>query len=462
MQKKNNIHSFNSSHVIVGSFLMTILIGTILLSLPITTQNGESVGVLNALFTATSAICVTGLTVLNTMATWNTLGKIIILLLIQIGSLGFMTLVTLILVFLGRKITLKDRILIQDSFNLFNFKGVVSFIKKIVLGTLIVEIIGAIFLSFEFIPKFGFIKGFFVSIFHSISAFCNAGFDILGESSLMDYSTNYLVNITLMFLIVLGGLGFTVWLDLLELIKSIINKKKCSKNLFLKISLHTKLTLLISFILIIIGWIVVFVLEYTNKKTIGAFCLDEKLLASLFQSVTLRTAGFDALGQANLFDGTKFFSMLLMIIGGSPGGTAGGIKTVTVGVVVLAALSLIRGSDSINIFKKSISFTTVQKALSIIILFIFFVFSATIVLSISEANSGYEFLDLLYEVISAIATVGLSTGITPYLTTIGKITIIICMFIGRIGPITVALALSFNKSSNKNNIHYPKDRILVG
>lgn len=462
--KKENLFSLGPAHIITFSFLIIILIGTILLNLPISSVDGESVGILNAMFTATSAVCVTGLVVVNTLSHWTIFGKIIILLLIQIGSLGFMSLFTFVLVFLGRKITLKERILIQESFNLSSFKGMVSFLKKIITGTFIIEGIGALILSIKFIPKYGFFKGIFNGIFHSVSAFCNAGFDILGENSLMDYRTDYVINITLMALIILGGLGFSVWLDLLKYIKHLIAKFKKIRSDKFVMSLHSKVVLCMTLILILMGFISTFALEFKNSETIGNLRLDQKILVSLFQTVTLRTAGFDAIGQANLTYGSKFIAIILMAIGGSPGGTAGGIKTVTIGALFFTIVSVIKGKDCVTAFKRTISFHTVQKALTVLIMMISFIFLATILLSVSEVNNkyNYEFIDLLYETTSALGTVGLSTGMTQYLSFFGRVIIMICMFVGRIGPITVVLGLSFKKRGKKNVIHYPEEKIIVG
>lgn len=458
------ILNIGPAHIITFSFMLVILAGTVLLALPIASQNGESIGIIDAMFTVTSAVCVTGLVVVNTLTHWTLFGKIVILLLIQIGALGFMSLFTLVLVALGRKITLKERILIQESFNLSNFKGMVKFLKTIIAGTFIIEGIGAILLSFEFIPIYGLNEGIFMSIFHSISAFCNAGFDILGAVSLVDYQTNYLVNLTIMGLIILGGLGFSVWLDIGKYIRYIGDKYRKKKVSLFKMNLHSKLTLGITAILIIFGALLILILEYTNSQTIGNLNFWDKVMASTFQSVTLRTAGFDSIGQASLGDGSKFFSILLMAIGGSPGGTAGGIKTVTIGVLVLAVVSVIRGRDHVIAFKKTISFHTVQKALAVIMMMISIVFISTIALTITEKNLSPEFgfLDILFEVTSALATVGLSTGITASLSPLGRIILIICMFVGRLGPITIALSLSFSKRNKMNILHYPEEKIIVG
>ncbi len=462
--KEKGLFKFGPPHIIVFSFFIVILIGTFLLNLPISSQNGESIGFIDAMFTATSAVCVTGLVVVNTYYHWSLFGKIVILLLIQIGGLGFMSLFTIVLVFLGKKITLKGRILIQESFNLSTFKGMVMFLKKIIKVTFVIEGLGAIILSLRFIPEYGFIGGVFRGIFHSISAFCNAGFDILGANSLMPYSTDYVINVTIMVLIILGGLGFTVLIDISKYVKYKIAKFRKKKVELFIMTAHSKLALTITAILILLGAILTFIIEYKNPETLLNLRFDQKILASMFQSVTLRTAGFDAIGQADLNYGSKFLAIILMAIGGSPGGTAGGIKTVTIGALVLAVISVIKGKDCITAFKKTISVSTIQKALSVIMMMMTLIFTATIILTMTEKGIGiqYEFIDILYEVASALGTVGLSTGITPSLSFIGKIVIILCMFIGRLGPITIVLALSFTKLNKKNVIHYPEEKIIVG
>lgn len=463
-EKHKGIFKFGPPHIIVFSFFIVILIGTFLLNLPIASKSGESIGFIDAMFTATSAVCVTGLVVVNTYFHWTLFGKIIILLLIQIGGLGFMSLFTIILVFLGKRITLKGRILIQESFNLATFKGIVMFLKKIIRVTFIIEGIGAVILSLRFIPEYSVKGGIFRGIFHSISAFCNAGFDILGSNSLIPYSTDYIINITIMLLIILGGLGFTVLIDINNYIRYKINKFRKNKTKLFVMSLHSKLALTVTAILILLGMVLTFIIEYNNPKTLANLRFDQKLLVSLFQSVTLRTAGFDAIGQADLNYGSKFLAIILMAIGGSPGGTAGGIKTVTIGVLVLAVISVIRGKDSIIAFKKTISISTIQKSLAIIIMMMTLIFTATIILTMTEKGIGiqFDFIDILYEVSSALGTVGLSTGITSSLSFVGKIVIILCMFIGRLGPITIILALSFRKRSKKNVIHYPEEKVIVG
>lgn len=461
---RNIFAKLKPTQIIVVGFLFFNLIGTILLLLPFASTDGKSVGFVDALFTSTSAICVTGLSVVNTLEQWTIFGKIVIMFLIQIGGIGFMTIVTSILVFLGRRITLKERVIIQESFNLDNYQGMVSFAKRIVIGTFIFEGAGAVLLSLRFIPEFGFLSGIFKGIFHSVSAFCNAGFDILGRDSLVSYSDDYLINIVISLLIIIGGLGFVVWMDLFNILKSCRQKNFILKNKIQMLSLHSKLVLTITFGLIVFGWIFFFCTEYSNPETLGKFSFGNKILASFFQSVTLRTAGFASLNQASLTYTSKLMGIILMFIGGSSGSTAGGIKTATFGAVMMAVVSVVKGRDSISVYKKSISFITVQKALTVVVMMIAVLLGLTMILSFTESNINFkhEFMDLFYEAASAVGTVGLSVGITPYLSVLGKIFICIGMFIGRLGPVTVAVAISSRRKSGENLVHYPEERIFVG
>lgn len=461
---KKIFFKLSPTQIIVTGFLALNLIGTLLLLMPFSSADGMSTSFLDALFTSTSALCVTGLSVVNTLTHWSLFGKCVILFLIQIGGIGFMTIVTIILVVLGKKVTLKERIVMQESFNLDTFQGMVSFAKKIVLGTLFFEGTGAILLSVKFIPEFGFCSGIFKSIFHSVSAFCNAGFDLIGENSIGPYANDLYINIIISFLIIVGGLGFIVWIDLLRVFKNQKIKKFSLKNKFQNLSLHSKLVLSITAALLLFGWIYIFFSEYDNPETLGNMNILEKLLVSFFQSVTFRTAGFATIDQGSLTYGTKFLGIIFMLIGGSSGSTAGGIKTVTIGAVFVAVISVIQGKDSLSVFKKSISFNTVQKALTVIIMMLGFLIVISIALSFTEKgiNYKYEFLDLFFEASSALGTVGLTTGITPYLSILGKIFICAGMFIGRLGPVTIAVALSSRNTSGKNLLYYPEEKIFVG
>lgn len=451
------------SQILVIGFLVVILIATILLMLPISSQSGESTSLIDALFTSTSAVCVTGLVVVNTLEHWSLFGKIVILLCIQIGGLGFMSLVSMIYIVIGRKITLKNRLLMQEALNFNTTAGIVRFTKMIVQLTILVEGLGALLLSFVFIPEFGFLKGIGYAIFHAISAFCNAGFDLIGGNSLTPYVGNGIINFTIMSLIVCGGLGFTVWIDTYNAIKL---KREAAehftwKQAFYKMSLHSKLVWVLTIVLIVGGFFFFFIVEYTNPATLGDLTFKEKIYAAMFQSISPRTAGFNTITLPELRLPSKLMSIILMFIGGSPAGTAGGVKTVTIGVLILCALSTLKGKEQTVAFKRTIPNRVIMRALTVIMLAITVVMVMLMVLTVTEDAS---FIDILFEVISAFGTVGSTLGITSQLSIIGKIIIIILMFIGRLGTITmgVALVVRQRRMNEKGSIQYPEEKILVG
>lgn len=456
---------FKPGQIIVMGFIFVIIIGSILLNLPIASNNGESIGIVDAIFTATSAVCVTGLVVVNTFEQWTLFGKTIILLLIQIGGLGFMTVVTLFLILAGKKITLKERIVIQESLNQNSLQGMVKLVKNILLCTIIFELIGAVLLTVVFIiDGYSVLTSMGMGIFHSISAFCNAGFDVIGTAGLTPYANNFLLNIVIMSLIICGGLGYTVWLDILDASKKIRTKNMSYKRALSKLTLHTKIVLWTTLILIVFGWIFFFVCEFNNSLTIKDMSMGEKVLTSLFQSVTCRTAGFNTIDQAGMTYASKFMSIMLMFIGGSPAGTAGGIKTTTLAIIVIAVLSVVRGSNKINFMERNIPFQVLQKALAVFFVsFGSFVIITMILIFTEDAMAAnYEFLDLLFETSSAIGTVGLTTGVTPTLSPIGRIMISIGMFLGRLGPITMVIALAKQHSAFSDSLDYPEEKIMVG
>lgn len=457
-------HNMHPTQILVIGFLAVILLGSILLMLPISSSTAQYTPFEDALFTATSAVCVTGLVVVDTASHWSLFGKIVIICGIQIGGLGFMSLVSMVFVALGKRITLKNRLIMQEALNFNTTAGVVRFTKMVVKGTLIVEGIGALLLAFVFVPEYGFVKGIWYAIFHAISAFCNAGFDIIGDSSLAPYVGNGIVNMVIMSLIIIGGLGFSVWVDVYRVIKHKMEAPKhyTWKQTINKLMLHTKLVGVITFALLIIGFIVIFILEYKNPGTLGGLTLKEKIYAAMFQSVSPRTAGFYTITLANLTDTSKLFTVILMFIGGSPAGTAGGIKTVTIGVLAVCAISTIKGNDQVVAFKRKISFNIITRALTIVMIAMVVVAVAVGILSLTE---DFTFMEILFETVSAFATVGTTLGITPFLSLAGKILIIIVMFIGRLGPITMAVALMVrqgNKENAKGNIQYPEEKVMVG
>lgn len=449
--------------IMIG-FAIMILIGALLLTLPIATASGESTSFLDALFTATSANCVTGLVLVNTVDYWSIFGKIVILLLIECGALGFMTILTLVLMLVRKNISLKNRLVIQASFNQNSIGGMVRLVKRVVIITLSFQAVGALLLAISFYASADMAvpEAIFNGIFHSISAFCNAGFDNIGAQSLMPFVTNPAINFLIMALIISGGLGFTVWIEIFEKIR---NRKHQSLRLRINhLSLHAKIAISVTAVLIIGGMLIFMLFEWNNPGTIGNLSAPEKIQASLFQSVAVRTAGFFSIDQGALTDVSKFFSSLLMLIGGSPVSTAGGIKTVTIGVIFFTMLSVIRGRNRIEAFGRTIPFEIMQKALMIVSAFLIMVLSATFILHFAEANNpiSNNFIDLFYEVCSASGTVGLTTGLTPALSPLGKIIIIFCMYFGRLSPITIAVGLSLKLHNNMDGTTLPEEKVFIG
>ena len=443
-----------TTQIILLSFLITILIGSFLLSLPISSANGKSVSYLDALFTATTSTCVTGLVTLPTFSTWSFFGQTVILLLIQIGGLGVITIMSGVMLLFNRKMGIGDRLLIQDAFNLNTMSGLIEFVKNVLFGTLIIETLGAILYMFVFVPEFG-TKGIWISVFNSISAFCNAGLDIIGGNSICNYATNPLINIVTSSLVILGGLGYIVWWDVLRVIRK---RTPQNKKVFRYLSLHSKIVIAVTSILIVCGALLIFVFEYSNPLTIGNMALSDKIQVSLFQSITTRTAGFASVPQENLTDPSTVVSMLLMLIGGSPVGTAGGIKTVTVAVLFCSAFATITNKSSASLFGRSISESFVKKAVAVVVAFVTIcTVSTVLMLTICNAPA----IDVIYETVSASATVGLSRNLTARLNTFGKIIIIITMYFGRVGPISLAVALG-RKKENQNVISEPTEDLSIG
>ena len=452
---KRKLHvKLSTTQAIMLSFFVAILVGSVLLALPVSSANGKSVPYLDALFTATTSMCVTGLVTLPTVSTWSLFGQIVILILIQIGGLGVITIISGLLISLHRKIGMKDRMLIQDAFNLNTLSGIVKFIKKVLIGTFVVEGAGAILYMTVFVPEYG-AKGIWISIFNSVSAFCNAGIDIISENSLCDYTLNPMINIVTGALIILGGIGYIVWWDVIRVVKDIRNKKlKC----FSKLTLHSKIALSATGVLIVTGAVAFFIFEYNNPLTMKEYSLFEKVQASLFQSVTTRTAGFATIPQQNLTNASAIVSLLLMFIGGSPVGTAGGIKTVTIAVLIFAAFGTIRNKEDVVFFQRTIPKQAVSKAVAVVCMSFMTMFSSTLLLSaVTNANA----LDIAYETVSATATVGLTRNLTPILNIWGKLIIIVTMYLGRVGPISLLIA--FNTSKEKKNIiKEPTEEISIG
>ena len=444
----------STTQIIMLSFLVVILVGSVLLALPISTKSGESVGYLDALFTATTSTCVTGLVTLPTVTTWSWFGQIVILLLIQIGGLGVITIFAGIMIALNKRFGLKESQLIQDAFNLNSLSGLAKFVKRVILGTLIVEGIGAILYMFVFIPDYG-ARGIWISIFNSVSAFCNAGIDIIAENSLVGYATNPLINAVTETLIVLGGLGYIVWWDVVRVLK---DWKRLKLKCFQKLTLHSKIVLSITAILVFGGAALLLAFEFNNPLTIGNYSFFDKMQVALFQSVTTRTAGFATVAQENLTNPSAILCLLLMFIGGSPAGTAGGIKTVTIVVLIATAYTTIKNKNEVSLFNRDLTRQTVHKAVAVSGMSFCIMFVSTILLSLVTDAAA---LDILYETISATATVGLTRNLTGILNAWGKIIIIFTMYLGRVGPISLAFMFKSRKET-VNIVKNPTEEISVG
>ena len=444
----------STTQIIMLSFLGAILLGSALLVLPFSTKSGESVDYIDALFTAVSATCVTGLVTLPTVATWSVFGQIVILILIQIGGLGVITITAGLMVAIHRKMGLKDSQLLSDALNVSTLSGLAEFVKKMLLGTFIIEGVGALMYMIVFIPDFG-AKGIWISIFNSVSAFCNAGIDIVAENSLCNYATNPLVNVVTCLLIILGGLGYVVWWDIIRVLKDV---KRTKFRCVFKLTLHSKIVLVSTFALILIGGVSILAFEYNNPLTLKNYNFFDKMQIAFFQSITTRTAGFATLPQENLTNASAIICLILMFIGGSPVGTAGGIKTVTIVVLFATTIATVRGKNEVTLFQRNLSKQVTRKAVAVAFSSFIIVALSTILLSLSTDAPA---LDVVFETVSATATVGLSRNLTSSLNVWGKLILSATMYFGRIGPIS--LATSFNlKKENINIIKNPTEDVRLG
>lgn len=446
---------------IVVSFLAAILVGTVLLLMPFASKGSGSIGLINALFTATSAVCVTGLVVADTATTWTVFGQTVIIILIQIGGLGIMTAAYSFILVLGRRMGLKERMTIRESLSEFNIQGIVKLFRTILIATFSVELAGALILSTRFIPAFGFWNGLAKSFFHSISAFCNAGFDIMGTEgapfvSLTGFNGSPVVVLTIALLFIVGGLGFVVWKDLIQYeADEEGGRKRFRLRRFRDLILHSKVVLIMTGILIVAGTVLILVFEYDN--TLAGMGFLKKLENAFFHSVTPRTAGFNTLPVDGFLPETQFITAILMFIGASPGSTAGGIKITTMAIIFFSIISFLRGSEEVNMLKRKVPQAVIRKAFAIFFVAMTIVFITTFVLLLSGAGT---FKECIFEAVSAFGTVGLSTGITPSLSIVGKIAITLTMFIGRVGPL--ALAVSLSPLTVKKPYQYPEGKISVG
>jgi len=443
MQRETNPWRF-----IVLSFLLIILVGTIFLMLPVSSQSGKFTDPITALFTATSATCVTGLVVVDTGTYWSLFGQIVILLLIQLGGISYMTLLSFLALLLRRQVVLHERIILQETLNSWSIRGVMKLARVVLYTVVFFEGLGALLLFFVFIRDYPFITALKFSIFHSISAFCNAGFDLLGGfRSLTGYVDNPLLVFTITSLIIFGGIGFVVIYDLRS---NLFNWKK--------ITIHSKIAILTTIILIILGTLIIGLLEWRNPGTMGPLSIRGKILSSYFQSVTPRTAGFNTLNIGNMRNATLLFIILLMFIGASPGGTGGGIKTVTFTVLISAVRATLMGYENVEIMERKLYWDSVRKAWALFFLSIGLIFIGWFTLLISENLLP---INLLFEVVSAFGTVGLSTGITPSLSTVGRIVIILVMYLGRVGLVVFGLSFLY-PLRRKSHIELPYGEVSIG
>ncbi len=448
MNKRSFLNKLSYTHIVVIGFLLIIVVGTILLSLPIA-SNSSRLNVTDTFFTATSATCVTGLVAADTAVQWSLFGQIVILILIQVGGLGFMTIIALFSFFMGKKIGLHSRQLLMESVNVDRLGGVVALIRKVLIGTGIVEGLGAVVLSLRFIPRFGIGRGIYYGIFHSVSAFCNAGFDLMGNaepySSFVGLAQDKVVMVTLILLILISGIGFLVWDDVTE-----------NGIHFSRYRLHSKIALTTTVVLTAAGTVIFLISE--NGNTLAGMTPGNKLVVSLFSAVTPRTAGFNCVDTAAMTPASTMMTILFMIIGGSPGSTAGGIKTTTIAVMVIVAMASFKKMSGYNAFGRRLEDNILKRAVTVITVYAMLAVSAVIVIGITD--NAIPLKDILFEVASACSTVGMTTGITRSLTAVARWVIIICMFCGRVGSVTFFMAITNRKQVT--GITLPKEDINIG
>ena len=442
--------ALSPTKIIAITFAGMVLLGTLLLMLPVSARDGQSTPFLPSLFTATSATCVTGLVMYDTWSHWSGFGQIVIISLIQVGGLGFMSAASLVVFSLRKRVGLKQRLLIAQALSLNELDGVVRLQKVVLTGSLSIEAIGAAILTLRFWPEYGFSKALRWGVFHAISAFCNAGFDIFGSitpgASLMEFQSDPLVLLTLGALVVIGGLGFFVWEEI------------AANRSWKKFSVYTKLVLITTGVLLALGTAVICLLEWNNPGTLGSLSTGDKLLGGLFQSITLRTAGFTAIDQGALTDAGKAASMMFMIIGGSSGSTAGGLKTVTAVVLMLFIMSRARGKGSVCVFKRTVPEKQVMDAMTIAMIMVGLAVFGGLFIS---ATSPVELTDALYESISALATVGITTGITTSLSVPAQLLIILYMYFGRVGVLTISLGFLMGNQAEER-FRYAQTILLIG
>ncbi len=446
---KNKLISASFTRVVVAGYLFFTVFGTVLLMLPLSSKSGEWTPFADALTTATSASCVTGLIVYDTFTHWSLFGQLVILGLIQVGGLGYMVFITMFSILIDRKIGLRERGLLKESTNSLSIGGLSGLVKKAVIGTVIFESAGAVILSTRFIGVFGIKRGIYYSIFHSVSAFCNAGFDLMGVikpySSMTYFSSDVVVMLTLSALIIIGGMGFVVWAEIVR-----------NKFRFKRYCLSSKLALATSGFLLLAGTVLIFIFEYNG--TLADMSLFDKILNSFFTSASARTAGFNSIAVADMTPGSYLLHLLLMIIGGSPGSTAGGMKTTTFAVIVLTVWATVRNSKNVNVFSRRIDSEDIRKALTVLVIYITFVFTST--LAICGTNSQFTLPQMLFETVSAVGTVGVSVGVMGGINMTGQIILTVLMFCGRVG--SMSFAMFFMQRKTESKVLYPTEKIMIG
>ncbi|HIZ81272.1 MAG TPA: potassium transporter KtrB [Candidatus Mediterraneibacter pullistercoris] len=448
----------NTMQIIALGFFGVIFFGGVLLWLPVCNQ--KPIEFIDALFTSVTSVCVTGLVTVVPAEQFTLAGQIVMLLLIQIGGLGVIACMVSFFLILGKRISMKRRIMIQEAYGLDTLSGLVKFIIRILRGTFIVEGIGAVLFSIKFIPEFGVAKGIWYSIFHSVSGFCNAGIDIIGDSSFIRYVDSPLISLTTMFLIVMGGLGFPVWHDIYITAKKGAAEKGARRRIFTRLSLQSKIVLSMTVLLIVLGTAGFFLLEFNNPDTMKDLSVPDKVLASAFQSVTTRTAGFASVSQSGLTESSRLLGCILMFVGGSPAGTAGGIKTTTAAMLLLTVISVLRGRKDTECFGRRVEMDIVRSGITITVITFTCWLLAVVAMSVFEPKT--EFLNLMYEASSAIGTVGLSADLTASLSRASHIVLMLLMYIGRIGPLTMALVFAGRTNKGDRFRELPEKKLMLG
>ncbi len=458
VKKRKSIRR-NTLRITALGFLSVIFLGAVLLWLPV--SNIKPIAFKDALFTAVSAVCVTGLLTIVPASQFTVFGKVVLLLLVQIGGLGVIACAALFFFLLRKRMELKERIMLQEAYGAQRLGGIVGLVRKVIIGTLMVEGGGAFLYAFRFVPEYGILRGICYAVFHAVSAFCNAGIDILGDKSLAGYAGNLLVNMTTILLIILSGIGFTVWFDVIGSVRETVRDRLPGGWQFKRLKLHSKLAIVTTVILIGAGTLFVFCSEYNNPETIGGMNAGQKLMASLFQSVTTRTAGFYTFPQGAMYEESKLFCAILMFIGGSPGGTAGGVKTTTFAMLFLACVTFVRGGNDTECMGRKISVANFRTGFCVVMVAFAVFITGTIAVLVIEPDS-VALIDVLYETVSAVGTVGLTADLTPKLRPASQAVLMILMYMGRLGPLTLVLTFAGKTHPWDRVRSLPKEQIMVG